>query len=183
MINALIEHRQGKDRLVDIPESLPGVPDESCVERRDVPLPSPSGSGSDTPPSGSDTCVDASSLCGPSAALGAPPSGGTSTAPLGSPPSGGPSTSATFGSPPSSPATATRCYVSLCASPHADTCSVLSPGHLPHNDGSLRSPPPPPRSPTPPTAPRSPTPPPQVVSPLQRELGARSRRCPICLVS
>jgi hypothetical protein len=33
----------------------------------------------------------------------------------------------------------------LCASPHADTCSVLSPGHLPHNDGSLRSPPPPPR--------------------------------------
>ena len=173
MINTLIEYSQGKDRLVDIPESLPGVPDESCVERRDVPLPSPSGSGSDTPPSGSDTCVDASSLCGPSAALGAPPSGGPSTAPLGSPPSGEPSTSATFGSPPSSPATATR-YVSLCASPHADTCSVLSPCHLPHNDGSLRSPRPPPRSPTPP---------PQVVFPLQRELGARSRRCPICLVS
>ena len=61
MINELIEYSQGKDRLVDIPESLPGVPDESCVERRDVPLPSPSGSGSDTP-----TCVDASSSGGPS---------------------------------------------------------------------------------------------------------------------
>lgn len=68
VINELIEYSQGKDRLVDIPEFLPGVPDESCVERRDVPLPSPSGSGSDTPPTGSDTptCVDASSSGGPS---------------------------------------------------------------------------------------------------------------------
>jgi hypothetical protein len=68
--------------------------------------------------------------------------------------------SATFGSPPSSPSILTRCYVSLCASPPADSCRpVLSPGHLPHTDGSLRS--------LPSTAPasRSPTPPLQVVSP------------------
>ena len=52
----------------------------------------------------------------------------------------------------------TPCYVSLCASPPADSCRPgLSPGHLPHTDGSLRSPPP--------TAPHSPTPPPEVVSP------------------
>ena len=48
----------------------------------------------------------------------------------------------------------------LCASPPADSCRPgLSPGHLPHTDGSLRSPPP-----TAP-APHSPTPPPEVVSP------------------
>jgi hypothetical protein len=37
--------------MVDIPESLPGVPDVSCVSCRDMPLPSPSVSGSDAPPS------------------------------------------------------------------------------------------------------------------------------------
>jgi hypothetical protein len=48
VINAMIEYSQGKDRLVDIPESLPGVPDMSCARRRGVSLPSPSVSGSDT---------------------------------------------------------------------------------------------------------------------------------------
>ena len=164
--------------MVDIPESLPGVPDVSCVRRRDMPLPSPSVSGLDAPPSRSDTPTYASSSGGPSAALCTPSSSvalgaPSSSAALGVPPSGGTSTSATFGSPPSSPSILTRCFVSLCASPPADSCRpVLSPGHLPHTDGSLRSPPP--------TAPasRSSTPPPQVVSPLQRELGARSRRFP-----
>jgi hypothetical protein len=155
--------------MVDIPESLPDV---SCVRRRDMPLPSPSVFGSDAPPSRSDTPTYASSSDGPSAALCTP----SSSAAIGAPPSGGTSTSATFGSLPSSPSILTRCYVSLCASPPADSCRpVLTPGHLPHTDGSLRSPPP--------IASRSPTPPPQVVSPLQRELGARSRRFPICLAS
>ena len=155
--------------MVDIPESLPGVPDVSCVRRRDMPLPSPSVSGSDAPPSRSDTPTYASSSGGPSAALCTPSSSvalgaPSSSAALGAPPSGGTSTSATFGFPPSSPSILTRCYVSLCASPPADSCRpVLSPGHLPHTDGSLRS--------LPPTAPasRSPTPPPQVVSPHYRE--------------
>jgi hypothetical protein len=52
--------------MVDIPESLPDV---SCVRRRDMPLPSPSVSGSDAPPSRSDTPTYASSSGGPSAAL------------------------------------------------------------------------------------------------------------------
>ena len=161
IINAMIQYSQGKDRLVDIPESLPGVPEVSCLRRRVVPLPSPSGS--DTPPSRSDTPTYVGAALGApsssvaigasSAALGAP----SSSAASGAPPSVGPSTSATFGSPPSSPIL-TPCYVSLCASPPADSCRPgLSPGHLPHTDGSLRSPPP--------TAPRSPTPPPEVVSP------------------
>jgi hypothetical protein len=47
--------------MVDIPESLPGVPDVSCVSCRDMPLPSPSVSGSDAPPSRSDTPTYASS--------------------------------------------------------------------------------------------------------------------------
>jgi hypothetical protein len=72
--------------MADIPESLPGVPDVSCVSCRDMPLPSPSVSGSDAPPSRSDTPTYASSSGGPAAlctpsssvALGAPPSGGTS---------------------------------------------------------------------------------------------------------
>ncbi len=156
----MIQYSKGKDRLVDIPESLPGVPEVSSVRRRVVPLPSPSGS--DTPPSRSDTPTYVGAALGApsssvalgasSAALGAP----SSSAALGAPPSGGPSTSATFGSPPSSPIL-TPCYVSLCASPPADSCRPgLSPGHT---DGSLRSPPP-----TAP-APRSSTPPPEVVSP------------------
>ena len=120
--------------MVDIPESLPGVPDVSCVSCRDMPLPSPSVSGSDAPPSRSDTPTYASSSGGP-AALCTP----YSSVALGAPPSSGTSTSATFGSPPSSPSILTRCYISLCASPPADSCRpVLSPGHLPHTDGSLR---------------------------------------------
>ena len=122
--------------MVDIPESLPDV---SCVRRRDMPLPS------HALPSRSDTPTYASSSGGPSAALCTP----SSSAALGAPPSGGTSI-------------LTRCYVSLCASPPADSCRpVLTPGHLPHTDGSLRSPPP--------IASRSPTPPPQVVSPPYSE--------------
>jgi hypothetical protein len=49
VINAMIEYSQGKDRLVDIPESLPGVPDMSCARRRGVSLPSPSVWGSIVP--------------------------------------------------------------------------------------------------------------------------------------
>ena len=81
IINAMIQKSQGKDRLVDIPESLPGVPEVSCVRRRVVPLPSPSGS--DTPPSRSDTPTYVG------AALGAPSSSvalGASSAALGAPP-------------------------------------------------------------------------------------------------
>jgi hypothetical protein len=77
----MIQKSQGKDRLVDIPESLPGVPEVSCVRRRVVPLPSPSGS--DTPPSRSDTPTYVG------AALGAPSSSvalGASSAALGAPP-------------------------------------------------------------------------------------------------
>ena len=112
--------------MVDIPESLPGVPDVSGVRHRDMPLPSPSVSGSDAPPSRTDTPTYASSSGGPAALCT-------------------PSSSVALGAPSSSA---------------ADSCRpVLSPGHLPHTDGSLRS--------LPPTAPasRSPTPPPQVVSP------------------
>jgi hypothetical protein len=157
--------------MVDIPESLPDV---SCVRRRDMPLPSPSVSGSDAPPSRSDTPTYASSSDGPSAALCTP----SSSAALGAPPSDGPSTSATFGSPPSSPAILTRCYVSLCASPPADSCHlVLSPGHLPHTDGSLRSPPP-----TAP-APRSPTPPSQVVSPTTERARRKEQAFSHCTVN
>ena len=177
----MIEYSQGKGRLVDIPESLPGVPEVICVRRRVVPLPCPSGS--DTPPSRSDTPTYVGAALGApsssvalgasSAELGAP----SSSAALGDPPSGGPSASATFGSPPSSPIL-TPCYVSLCASPPADSCRPgLSPGHLQHTNGSLRSPPP-----TAP-APRSPTPLMRLYPPLQRELGARSRRFPSCLGS
>ena len=82
--------------MVDIPESLPGVPDVSCVSCRDMPLPSPSVSGSVAPPSRSNTPTYASSLGGPSAALCTP----YSSVALGAPPSSGTSTSATFGSPP-----------------------------------------------------------------------------------
>jgi hypothetical protein len=53
--------------MVDIPESLPGVPDVSCVSCRDMPLPYPSVSGSDAPPSRSDTPTYASSSGGPAA--------------------------------------------------------------------------------------------------------------------
>jgi hypothetical protein len=60
--------------MVDIPESLPGVPDVSCVRRRDMPLPSPSVSGSDAPPSRSDIPTYASSSGGPSATLCTPSS-------------------------------------------------------------------------------------------------------------
>jgi hypothetical protein len=56
--------------MVDIPESLPGVPDASCVSCRDMPLPSPSVSGSDAPPSRLDTPTYASSSCGPAALCG-----------------------------------------------------------------------------------------------------------------
>ena len=152
IINAMIQHSKGKSRLVDIPESMPGVDEVSCVRRRVVPLPSPSVSASDTSRSDTPTYVgDALGTPSTSVTLGA------SSAALGAPPSGGPSTSATFGSPPASPIL-TPCYVSLCASPPAESCRPgLSPGHLPHSDGFLRSPPP--------TAPRSPTPPPPVVSP------------------
>ena len=114
----------------------------SCVSCRDMPLPSPSVSGSVAPPSRSNTPTYASSLGGPSAALCTPSSSvalgaPSSSAALGAPPSGGISTSATFGSPPSSPSILTR-YVSLCASPPADSCPVLSPGHLPPTDRSFR---------------------------------------------
>jgi hypothetical protein len=43
------------------------VPDVSCVSCRDMPLPSPSVSGSDAPPSRSDTPTYASSSGGPAA--------------------------------------------------------------------------------------------------------------------
>ena len=133
----MIQHSKGKSRLVDIPESMPGVDEVSCVRRRVVPLPSPSVSGSDTSRSDTPTYVGA--------ALGAPSTSvtlGASSAALGAPPSGGPSTSATFGSRPASPIL-TPCYVSLRASPPAESCRPgLSPGHLPHSDGFLRSPPP-----------------------------------------
>jgi hypothetical protein len=160
VINAMIQHSKGKSRLVDIPESMPGVDEVSCVRRRVVPLPSPSVSGSDTSRSDTPTYVGA--------ALGALSTSvilGASSVALGAPPSGGPSTSATFGSPPASPIL-TPCYVSLCASPPAESCRPgLSPGHLPHSDGFLRSPPPTA------SAPRSPTPPPPVVFPTTERAG------------
>jgi hypothetical protein len=88
--------------------TLPNNNIVSCVSCRDMPLPSPSVSGSDAPPSRSDTPTYASSSGGP-AALCTP----SSSVALGVPPSGGTSTSATFGSPPSSPSILTRCYVFL----------------------------------------------------------------------
>ena len=59
VINAMIQHSKGKSRLVDIPESMPGVDEVSCVRRRVVPLPSPSVSGSDTSRSNTPTYVGA----------------------------------------------------------------------------------------------------------------------------
>jgi hypothetical protein len=53
----MIQHSKGKSRLVDIPESMPGVDEVSCVRRRVVPLPSPSVSASDTSRSDTPTYV------------------------------------------------------------------------------------------------------------------------------